>query len=228
MMKQNNKLVGEDRVKAEGYIRDIFAERFVNKFIKAGLSGEGLDKAVNRTILRLPEFQKATDYIGIGTLAQFAFENKADKVLAASKDLIEPELKARLEEKKYAAECTAALNRLKNDHYTDASKVINDVAGVFTARIIEVMGELPENPVTKQKYSLSDYKKAIRETLSQMAVFKSVNSLDTTAKTYANLAENEEQIRNMVTNVEIRTRNVTRNNNRTREQNKPERVPGRH
>ncbi len=79
MIKNKTPLVGENRKLAENCVRDIVAEKFIDVMEKRGAKlPVGSEKEIEKTMETLPQFQKATEYIGAGTLGEFAFEGAAN------------------------------------------------------------------------------------------------------------------------------------------------------
>lgn len=78
MIKNGDPLTGDSRKEAEKCIKDIAVEKFVGIMEKNGAKLPlGSQKEIEKAVTKLPAFKKATEYIGTGTIGEFAFENKA-------------------------------------------------------------------------------------------------------------------------------------------------------
>ncbi len=85
MIKSGTKLIGEKREIAKNCLKDIMSEKLVGVMEKSGTKlNAGSEKEINKTIEKLPAFQKATDFIGMGDLGEFAFEGKANQLVKES------------------------------------------------------------------------------------------------------------------------------------------------
>lgn len=94
MIRNGEPLTGEKREDAVKCIKDIATEKFIGIMEKNGAklplaSEEEIGKAVEK----LPAFKKATEYIGTGTIGEFAFEGKAVEIVKESVADIQNNLK---------------------------------------------------------------------------------------------------------------------------------------
>ncbi len=85
MIKGGIKLVGEKREVAKNCLKDIMAEKIVGFMEKSGMKlSADSEKDISRKIEKLPAFEKATDYIGMGELGAFVYEDKAKNLMKES------------------------------------------------------------------------------------------------------------------------------------------------
>ncbi len=144
-----------DRMKA------ILAEKLVSDFEKAGLSGEKLDRVLNDTIERLPEFRKLTSYIGPGTVGEFAFNGGADKLVDQIRPRLASEIRKGKEADTYTEKSKLALNNLRNANYTSANQLIRDAAVAYTGQVFSTFHKLPMKPDADRPYTFSEYQSFI-------------------------------------------------------------------
>lgn len=85
MIKEGRPLTGDNRKEAENCIKDIAVEKFVGIMEKNGAKLPlGSEEEIEKAITKLPNFKKTTEYIGTGTIGEFAFENKATDLVKES------------------------------------------------------------------------------------------------------------------------------------------------
>ncbi len=120
MIKDKTPLTGNNRDMAREYIKNIFAEKMVGVLEKIGVKfPENSSNEIENTINNLPQFKKATEYIGTGTIAEFAFEDKATELIKSSMKDIEKSInkaqdQKELQQQKEMGRDVAADNRALN------------------------------------------------------------------------------------------------------------------
>ena len=93
MIKDKTPLTGNNREIAVNCIKDIFAEKMIGVLEKDGVKlPMNSKKDIEKTIVNLPQFKKATEYIGTGTIGEFAYEDKATELIKSSMKDIRKEL----------------------------------------------------------------------------------------------------------------------------------------
>ncbi len=194
LIEKKSKFTGEERVKAEKFIKDIIAEKCMGTFVKAGFKGQKLDAAIYDTLSILPEYKYMTSFIGTGTAGSLAAGNEAEYFFKKNKQAILDGI----EGYKYIQNSEKILSGLENKNYQSSEKLVSDISKVFTAKIYKELGRLPENPETQRRYTFDEYAARLAKGLILADVANGNKSLNETASQYAAVAINPQKIKEII------------------------------
>ena len=81
MIKAGEDHISQNQDKARELLKDIFAERIMAKFDRNKVMVQEGEKTLGQVGTEIPEFKEGTKTITIGTIGEFLFENRSDKIL---------------------------------------------------------------------------------------------------------------------------------------------------